>query len=89
MTIPSKSKDIPLQREVFKNSQVRRLNGGPKMTKTDERLRTAIVGLGWVGTHQGRAIAEHPRGEVTAVCDLSEEQMKKFAEELEGNPKFW
>ncbi|KXB01258.1 oxidoreductase [candidate division MSBL1 archaeon SCGC-AAA259O05] len=59
------------------------------MTKTDERLRTAIVGLGWVGTHQGRAIAEHPRGEVTAVCDLSEEQMKKFAGELEGDPKFY
>lgn len=59
------------------------------MTDTDKKLKTAIVGLGWVGTHQGRAIANHPRGEVTALCDLSENQMKDFASELENDPKLY
>jgi predicted dehydrogenase len=44
-------------------------------------VRVAIVGMG-VGRPNGRAIAANPRGQVVALCDLVEERMEQFAEEL-------
>ncbi|MFN3649877.1 MAG: Gfo/Idh/MocA family protein [Armatimonadota bacterium] len=44
-------------------------------------VRFGIVGLG-IGRDQGRAIANDPRGRVTALCDLSEERMEAYAAEL-------
>ncbi len=51
-------------------------------------VRTAIVGMG-VGRPNGRAIAANPRGVVVALCDLVEERMESFAEELPERPKLY
>jgi len=51
-------------------------------------VRTAIVGMG-VGRPNGRAIASNPRGRVVALCDLIEERMQDFAEELLEPVKFY
>ena len=53
-----------------------------------ETVRCAIVGMG-VGRPNGRAIAANPRGQVVALCDLIEERMADFAEELPGDQKFY
>ena len=46
-----------------------------------EEVRAAIVGMG-IGRNNGRAIARNPRGRVVALCDLVEERMEEFAQEL-------
>jgi predicted dehydrogenase len=46
-----------------------------------KQVRTAIVGMG-IGRNNGRAIASNPRGRVVALCDLLEDRMESFAEEL-------
>lgn len=53
-----------------------------------EYVRTAIVGMG-VGRPNGRAIANNPRGKVVALCDLIEERMESFGQELPGKQKFF
>jgi predicted dehydrogenase len=53
-----------------------------------KEVRTAIVGMG-IGRPNGRAIAAHPRGHVVALCDLLEDRMKAFAEELSEPVKFY
>ena len=49
-------------------------------------VRGGIVGMG-IGKPNARAIARHPRGEVTALCDLDEERMAAFSAELPGEVK--
>jgi predicted dehydrogenase len=44
-------------------------------------VRVGIVGMG-IGKPNARAIADNPRGRVVALCDLVEEKMENFAEEL-------
>jgi len=46
-----------------------------------DRVRFAVVGMG-IGKAQGRAIAQDPRGVVTALCDLDTARMDEFAAEL-------
>jgi predicted dehydrogenase len=46
-----------------------------------DQVRTAIVGMG-IGRPNGRAIAGNPRGKVVALCDLLQERMESFADEL-------
>jgi predicted dehydrogenase len=46
-----------------------------------EQVRTAIVGMG-IGRHNGRGIAANPRGRIVALCDLVEEKMHEYAQEL-------
>jgi predicted dehydrogenase len=53
-----------------------------------KEVRTAIVGMG-IGRPNGRAIAAHPRGRVVALCDLLEDRMEAFAQELPEPVKFY
>jgi predicted dehydrogenase len=53
-----------------------------------DQVRTAIVGMG-IGRPNGRAIAANPRGKVVALCDLIEERMEDFAQELPDPVKFF
>jgi predicted dehydrogenase len=53
-----------------------------------KEVRTAIVGMG-IGRPNGRAIAAHPRGRVVALCDLVEERMDAFAQELSTECRFY
>ena len=46
-----------------------------------KQVRVGVVGMG-IGRHNAMAIAKHPRGRVTALCDLLEERTSAFAEEL-------
>ena len=46
-----------------------------------KEVRVCIVGMG-IGRPNGRAIARDPRGRVVALCDLLEDRMASFAEEL-------
>ncbi|MCZ6678286.1 MAG: Gfo/Idh/MocA family oxidoreductase [Candidatus Poribacteria bacterium] len=52
------------------------------------KVRIAVVGMG-IGKPNGRALAKNPRGQVVALCDLLEDRMKEFAEELPGEVKFY
>jgi predicted dehydrogenase len=52
------------------------------------KVRFGIVGMG-IGKNQGRAIAQDPRGEVVALCDLDEGRMREFAAELPGEVRFY
>lgn len=56
--------------------------------KTEKKVRTCVVGMG-IGRPNGRAISRNPRGEVVALCDLVEERMESFANELPGELKFY
>jgi predicted dehydrogenase len=58
------------------------------MVKKRDKVRVAVVGMG-IGRPNGRALAKHPRGQVTALCDLLEERMKDFAKELPNEVKFY
>ena len=51
-------------------------------------VRTAIVGMG-IGRQNARGILANPRGRVTALCDLIEERMHLFAEELDEPVKYY
>lgn len=51
-------------------------------------VRTCVVGMG-IGRPNGRAIDNHPRGQVTALCDLQEDRMEEFAKELSGEVKLY
>jgi len=51
-----------------------------------DKVRVGIVGMG-IGRPNARAIAQNPRGEVVALCDLVEERMKDFAPDLPGEVK--
>jgi predicted dehydrogenase len=42
-----------------------------------------------IGRPNGRAIAGDPRGRVVALCDLFEDRMESFAQELPEPPKFY
>jgi predicted dehydrogenase len=42
-----------------------------------------------IGRPNGRAIASNPRGRVVALCDLFEDRMEDFAQELPEPPKFY
>src|SRR5262245_27153473 len=53
-----------------------------------ERARVAIVGMG-VGKTNGRAIARHPRGAIVALCDLYQDRMRQFADELPDPVPFY
>ncbi|HXF64149.1 MAG TPA: Gfo/Idh/MocA family oxidoreductase, partial [Caldilineaceae bacterium] len=46
-----------------------------------QEVRVAIVGMG-IGRVNGRALAATPRARVVALCDLLEERMAEFAQEL-------
>ena len=58
------------------------------MANTKKKVRVAIVGMG-IGKANGRAIARNPRGEVVALCDLLEERMQAFAEDLPNEVTFY
>ena len=53
-----------------------------------KEVRTAIVGMG-IGRPNGRAIAGNPRGRVVALCDLFEDRMESFAQELPAPVKLY
>jgi predicted dehydrogenase len=46
-----------------------------------QKVRFAVVGMG-IGKSQGKAIAQDPRGEVVALCDIDPGRMEAFAAEL-------
>ena len=46
-----------------------------------QEVRVGIVGMG-IGRPNAMALARNPRGRVVALCDLVEERMLEFAEEL-------
>ncbi|MDA0841373.1 MAG: Gfo/Idh/MocA family oxidoreductase [Planctomycetota bacterium] len=51
-------------------------------------VRTCIVGMG-IGRPNGSAIDKHPRGQVTALCDLEEDRMADYAKTLSGEVKLY
>ena len=53
-----------------------------------DEVRVAIVGMG-IGRPNGRALAANPRGRVVALCDLLEDRMHEFAQELPEPVKFY
>ena len=53
-----------------------------------DEVRVAIVGMG-IGRPNGRALAANPRGRVVALCDLFEDRMHEFAQELPEPVKFY
>ena len=53
-----------------------------------DKVRVAVVGMG-IGKPNGRALAANPRGQVIALCDLLEERMQEFAQELPEEVKFY
>ena len=53
-----------------------------------DSVRIAVVGMG-IGRPNGAALAGNPRGNVVALCDLLEDRMKDFANELPGEVKFY
>ncbi|KXA95747.1 oxidoreductase [candidate division MSBL1 archaeon SCGC-AAA259E19] len=54
-----------------------------------QEVKVCVVGVGWVGIRQGRAIANNPRAGITALCDVSEKRMKRFEEELGKDVKLY
>ena len=58
------------------------------MGTTKDSVRIAVVGMG-IGRPNGMALASNPRGTVVALCDLFEDRMKAFAEELPDEVKFY
>lgn len=50
------------------------------------KVRLGVVGMG-IGKPNARAIADNPRGQVVALCDLVEERMDAFAKELPNEVK--
>jgi Oxidoreductase family, NAD-binding Rossmann fold len=68
----------------------RRLRRNAKESRGKEALvqkvRFAVVGMG-IGKAQGKAIAQDPRGEVAALCDIDPKRMEAFAAELTGPVK--
>jgi len=55
---------------------------------SEKKVRICVVGMG-IGRSNGRALSGNPRGEVVALCDLREDAMKDFAEELPGEQKLY
>lgn len=55
-----------------------------KAGSKDGKVRICIVGMG-IGRTNGRPLHKHPRGAVTALCDLQRPLMEEFAKEL-GSP---
>ncbi|OUC04887.1 oxidoreductase [Litorilinea aerophila] len=51
-------------------------------------VRVGIVGMG-IGRPNALGIARNPRGRVVALCDLLEERMQEFAQELPEPVKFY
>ena len=58
------------------------------MAGKKDSVRIAVVGMG-IGRPNGTALAGNPRGNVVALCDLLEDRMKDFADELPGEVKFY
>ena len=58
------------------------------MTAAKDSVRIAVVGMG-IGRPNGAALAGNPRGNVVALCDLFEDRMKAFANDLPGEVKFY
>ncbi len=55
---------------------------------TTDKVRVAVVGMG-IGKPNGRALSANPRGQVVALCDLLEDRMQEFAEDLPEEVKFY
>ena len=53
-----------------------------------KQVRACIVGMG-IGRPNGRAIAKNKRGRVVALCDLVEDRMESFAQELSEPVKLY
>ncbi|MFO7898223.1 MAG: Gfo/Idh/MocA family oxidoreductase [Planctomycetota bacterium] len=51
-----------------------------------DEVRVGIVGMG-IGKANGRGFVADPRGRVVALCDLLEDRMAEFAEDLPGPVK--
>ena len=51
-------------------------------------VRCAVVGMG-IGRPNGRALANNPRGQVVALCDLFEDRMADYAQDLPDPVKFY
>ena len=58
------------------------------MASAKKPVRIAVVGMG-IGRPNGAALASNSRGKVVALCDLFEDKMKAFAEELPDEVKFY
>ncbi len=52
-----------------------------------EKVKFAIVGTGGIGRAHGRAMVHNPDIEIVALCDIREEAMEMYAEELENPVK--
>ena len=57
-------------------------------SKPNDTVRVAVVGMG-IGKPNGQALANNPRGQVVALCDLVEERMQSFASDLPEPVKFY
>jgi len=57
-------------------------------SKPNDTVRVAVVGMG-IGQPNGQALANNPRGQVVALCDLVEERMQSFASDLPEPVKFY
>ena len=51
-------------------------------------VRTAIIGMG-IGKNNARGIMRNPRGRVVALCDLVEQRMLDFSQEIENPVKMY
>ena len=58
------------------------------MASTKDSVRIAVVGMG-IGKPNGAALARNSRGNVVALCDLLEDRMKAFANDLPDEVKFY
>ena len=45
------------------------------------KLKAAIIGLGWAGCEHLKGYVENPQSEVFAVCDMDEDRARQIAKE--------
>ena len=45
------------------------------------KVKAAIIGLGWAGCEHLKGYVENPQSEVIAVCDMDEDRARQIAKE--------
>ena len=45
------------------------------------KVKAAVIGLGWAGCEHLKGYVENPQSEVIAVCDMDEDRARQIAKE--------
>jgi len=60
------------------------LSGGSAFAQADKKtIRIGVIGVGWYGMVDAKAALKAGGAEITAICDVDSEHLKKSADELE------